>query len=134
MTNGALVVVWGQAVRGREQHALEVFTEVLAYYGRLQRAGEIDSFEPVALEPSGGTLAGFLIARGDAAQLQRIRLSDEFLRLSNRSLHVVDNFGVHGAYLGDDLQRLYANWGAQAQALTSSLAGAAGGAPSYQPT
>lgn len=133
MTNGALVMVWGQAVRGREQHALVVFNEVLGYFGRLQRAGEIDSFEPVALEPSGGTLAGFLLARGDPAQLQRIRLSDEFLRLSNRSLHVVDHFGVHGAHLGDDLQRLYANWGAQAQALTSTLADA-GSAPAYLPT
>lgn len=133
MTNGALVMVWGQAVRGREQHALEVFDEVLAYFGRLQRAGEVESFEPVALEPSGGTLAGFLLARGDPAQLQRLRLSDEFLRLTNRSLHIVDHFGVHTAFLGDDLQRLYANWGAQAQALTSTLAGAAGAAPSYQP-
>ncbi len=133
MTNGAVVLVWGQAVRGREQHALVVFNEVLGYFGRLQRAGEIDSFEPVALEPSGGTLAGFLLARGDPVQLQRIRLSDEFLRLSNRSLHVVDHFGVHGAHLGDDLQRLYANWGAQAQALTSTLADA-GGAPAYLPT
>jgi hypothetical protein len=135
MTNGALVVVWGQAVRGREQLALEVFGEVLAYYGRLRQAGEIESFEPIALEPSGGVLAGLLIARGDPARLQRIRLSDEFLRLSNRSLHVVDNFGVHTAHLGDDLQRVYANWGAQAQALTASLAGApiATGTPTYLP-
>lgn len=133
MSNGALVMVWGQAVRGREQHALEVFNEVLAFFGRLQQEGEIESFEPVALEPSGGPLAGFLLVRGDPAGLQRLRLSEAFTRLTNRSLHIVDDFGVHVGFLGADLQRLYADWGAQAQALTSSLAGRAA-APSYTPT
>jgi hypothetical protein len=132
MDQAALVVVWGQAVRGREQQALEVFGEALAYYGRLREAGEIASFEPVALEPSGGDLAGFLILRGEPARLNRIRTSEEFLRLNNRSLHIVDHFGVHTAYLGDALQRLYADWGSQAAALLTSQRPAAA-APAYTP-
>jgi hypothetical protein len=132
MDQGALVVVWGQAVRGREQQALEVFGEALAYYGRLQAAGEITSFEPVALEPSGGDLAGFLIIRGEAARLNRLRMSEEFLRLNSRSLHIVDHFGVHTAYLGDALQRLYADWGAQAAELLKPQRPAAA-MPAYTP-
>jgi hypothetical protein len=128
---GALVIVWGQAVRGREHQALEVFQEALAFYGRLQQAGEITSFEPVALEPSGGALAGLLVLRGDAARLQRLRTSEEFLRLSSRSMHIVDNYGVHTGFLGEALQRLYADWGAQAAALQSATTGA--DAPAYAP-
>ena len=132
---GALVVVWGQAVRGREHQALEVFQESLTFYGRLQQAGEITSFEPVALEPSGGTLDGFTLLRGDAARLQRLRASEEFLRLNNRALHVVDNYGVHTGFLGQTMQRLYADWGAQAVALQSARAGADASTytPAYAP-
>ena len=117
MPEAALFVGWGQAVRGREQQALQVFREVLEFYGRLQQAGEITGFEPVALEPHGGDLAGFLLIRGDRERLQRLRGSEDFLRLNNRALQVVDGFGVVTAFLGDDLQRLYADWGAQAAEL-----------------
>lgn len=117
MDDGALVIVWGQGVRGREQQALEVFNEVLEYHARMQKAGEISSFEPVALEPNGGTLAGFLVVRGDPAKLNRMRMSEEYLRLVNRSLHIVDHFGVNTGFLGESLQRLYADWAAQASSL-----------------
>jgi hypothetical protein len=128
---GALVIVWGQAVRGREHQALEVFQEALAFYGRLEKSGEITSFEPVALEPNGGTLAGFIVLRGDTERLQGVRMSEEFRRLNNRTLHIVDNFGVHTGFRGDALQRLYADWGAQAGALLSAKTGA--DAPAYVP-
>ncbi len=126
MDEGALVPAWGQAVRGRERQALQVFGEVLAYYERLRAAGEVTSFEPIALEPTGGSLAGLLIISGDLEKLSRLRVSEEFQRLSARTLHIVDHFGVYGAYLGPALQRVYATWGAEAAALTSDGVGAAG--------
>jgi hypothetical protein len=131
MSDGALVVTWGQAVRGREHQALEVFGEALAYYARLQAAGEIESFEPIALEPGGGTLAGLMVIRGDPEKLSRLRGSDEFLRLNNRTLHIVDNFGVHTGFLGQRLQQLYADWGTQSAALGAGQA--TNGTPSYAP-
>ena len=117
MAVGALFIGWGQAVRGREQQALAVFQEALQYYGRLQQQGDIDSFEPVALEPHGGDLAGFLLVRGDADKLARVRVSEEFIALNTRAGLVVDNLGVAGAFVGEDLQRLYADFGQQAAAL-----------------
>ena len=119
MPEAALFVGWGAAVRGREQKALQVFREALEFYGRLQQAGEITGVEPVALEPHGGDLAGFLLIRGDGERLQRLRASEEFLRLNNRALQVVEHFGVVTAFVGDDLHRLYADWGAQAAELGS---------------
>jgi hypothetical protein len=103
--------------RGREQKALELFQEALQYWERLRQAGEIESFEPVALEPHGGDLAGFLLAKGDPEKLARIRASDEFIALNTRGQLLVQNFGVVGAFVGEDLQRLFADFGKQAAAL-----------------
>ncbi len=117
MPEAALFVGWGPAVRGREQKALQVFEEAIAFYTRLQQAGEITSFEPVALEPHGGELAGFFLIRGEPERLQRVRASEEFLRLNNRAGLIVDHLGVVTAFVGDELRRLFADWGTQAAEL-----------------
>jgi hypothetical protein len=114
---GALFIGWGSAVRGREQKALEVFQEALEYYGRLQQQGDIQGFEPVALEPHGGDLAGFLLVKGESDKLAALRASDEFISLNTRAQLVVENFGVAGAFVAEGLQRLYADFGKQAAAL-----------------
>ncbi len=80
MAMGALFIGWGQAVHGREQKALEVFQEALRYSGRLQQDGEIQSFEPVALEPHGGDLAGFLLINGDPDPDTGARMHNRTLR------------------------------------------------------
>jgi hypothetical protein len=118
MAMGALFIGWGPAVRGREQKALEVFQEALTYWGRLQQQGEIDSFEPVALEPHGGDLDGFCVIKGDPDKLARLRATDEFIALNTRAQMVVENFGVAGGFIGEGLQSLYADFGKQAAALS----------------
>ena len=117
MASGVRFIGWGNAVRGREQQALQVFNEAMQYYGRLQQQGEIDSFEPFALEPHGGDLAGFLLVRGDPDKLSRLRTSEEFVRLNTRAGLVVDRFGVVSAFAGEDLNRLFADFGQQATEL-----------------
>ena len=118
MSMSALFIGWGAAVRGREQKALEVFQEAMQFYSRLQQQGEIQSFEPVALEPHGGDLGGFLLIKGDADKLARLRASDEFIALNTRGQMVVENFGVTGAFVGEDLQKLFADIAKQAAALS----------------
>lgn len=117
MAKGALFIGWGPAVRGREAKALQVFQEALQYYGRLQQAREIDGFEPFALQPHGGDLAGFLLVRGEHEKLARLLVNEEFVRLNTRAQLVVENFGVVLAHTGEDLQRLFADFGQQAAAL-----------------
>ncbi len=114
MANAALFIGWGAAARGREQKALQVFSEVLQFYARLQSEGRIESFEPVALEPHGGELAGFLLVRGSSEQLQGLRASEEFISMNNRGTLVVDHLGVVTAHVGEGLERLYADFGTQA--------------------
>ncbi len=100
MADAALFVGWGNAVRGRERTALNVFGEAIAFYTRLQQEGRIESFEPVVLEPHGGDLAGFFLVRGEREQLAQIRVSEEVFRLNARAELVVDGFGVVGAAVG----------------------------------
>jgi hypothetical protein len=117
MAKGALFVGWGPAVTGREQKAVSVFQEALDYYGRLQRAGEIDSFEAFLLQPHGGDLGGFLLAKGDLEKLAALQVKDEFVRLNGRAQLVVTNFGVVLAYTGEGLQALMADFAKNAAEL-----------------
>jgi hypothetical protein len=113
MAMGALFIGWGPAVRGRELKALEEFQEGLQFFGRLQEQGEIQSFEPVALEPHGGDLTGFLLIKGDADKLARLRASDDFIARITRAQIVLENFGVSGAFIGEGLQSLFEDFGKQ---------------------
>jgi hypothetical protein len=111
MAQGALFVGWGPVpVRGREQKAVEVFNESMQYYAQLQQQGEIESFEPVLLEPHGGDLGGFILIKGDQDKLNHLRFSDEFRRMINRGAAVIDEIGVVSAYVGDELNRFMQNY------------------------
>ena len=103
---------------GREQKALQVFNEAVHYWTSLQQQGDIESFEPVALEPHGGELLGLCLLRGAREKLNQLRFSEEFIRLNNRAGLVVANFGVVSGFIGEDLNRLFANFQAQTADLT----------------
>jgi hypothetical protein len=117
MAGEALFVGWGAVARGREQLALQVFQETIAYYSKLQEEGQIESFEPFLLTPHGGDLAGFLIMRGEQSALDSVRSSPEFLRVISRAGSVVDNVGVVTAYTGEALGQVMALFGEISQDL-----------------
>jgi len=118
MADSGLFVGFGAPVRGREQAAIKVFNEVSEYYARLQQQGEIDSFEPVLLEPHGGELDGFFLLRGDQGKLARVRGSEEFERLTVRGQLIVENIGVTGAVLGERLMSQMSVYIKQVEELT----------------
>jgi hypothetical protein len=60
-------------VRGREERALEVFNATLAFYGRCQNGGLIESFDVVLLSPSGTSINGYVRVHGSAEQLAALR-------------------------------------------------------------
>jgi hypothetical protein len=105
MADAGLFIGFGDPARGRESQAVELFNEVIAYYGRLQEEGEIESFEPVFLEPHGGDLNGFILIRGDAERLSALRVSEEFTQFTIRAGLIANSFGVVGADLSERLQR-----------------------------
>ncbi len=104
MADAGLFIGWGAPITGREAKGLEVLSESLAYYGRLQQEGAIESFETAILEPHGGDLQGFILLRGSEERLARLRSDDEFVRLLTRASLIVSQLGVTGATLGDGLE------------------------------
>jgi hypothetical protein len=108
--NAAIFIGFGPPVRGRERQAVQVFNEALQYYTQAQQQGEIDSFEPVLIEPHGGDLGGFILIRGDREKLNRFRSRPEFMRLTTRASTVVENTGVVNASIGEELNRLFSSY------------------------
>ena len=117
MADAGLFVGFGNPVRGREDQAVELFNETIGWYSRLQEEGEIESFEPVFLEPHGGDLGGFILIRGDAEKLSKLRVSDEFTQFTIRASLCVDSIGVVGADMGDRLRRQMAYYTEQIGAI-----------------
>ena len=118
MADSGVFVGFGLPVRGRERQAIQVFNETFEYYSRLQQDGEIESFEPVLLEPHGGELGGFFLLRGDQDKLARIVASEEFTRRTARGQLIVENLGVVSALLGDRLVAQLAQFAEQVEELT----------------
>jgi hypothetical protein len=106
-------------IPSRETVSFQVFAEAIQYFAGLQQRGEIENFEPIALEWHGGELSGFLLVRGDASKLQQLRYSDEFTRLITRGATVVQNFGVVSAWTGENVQHLLDSVQRDTQDLTS---------------
>jgi hypothetical protein len=90
MAGEALFLGWGQVVRGREQLALQVFQETVAYYTKLQEEGQIERFDAYLLDPHGGDLAGFFVIHGEQAALDAIRSHEGFRRVLVRAGSVID--------------------------------------------
>ena len=105
MADDALFIGWGPVVRGREQQAVEVFGETVAFWQQARDDGRIESYEPCFLQPHGGQLDGFVLIHGERAQLDRLIESDEFDRLLARANAVVDELGVVNAFCGEALAR-----------------------------
>ena len=104
MADAAVFVGFGQAARAREPQALELFARLMEFCSQRGERGEIESFEPVLLQPHGGDLAGFVLIRGSLEQLTALQTDEEFLRLSTRAGLVVDGFGVVPAFIGEGLR------------------------------
>jgi hypothetical protein len=94
MADRLLFVSWGGTVRGREERALEVFNAALAFYGRCQGEGRLESFDVVLLAPSGAGIRGYMRLNGSAEQLAALREDREFMRITADAELIVDDFAM----------------------------------------
>ncbi len=99
-----LFIGWNRPIPGRESQAIETFQSFLAYLGKQQNQGAIESFEPAFLGPHGGDLNGFVLVKGDRQKISTLRWSDEFLELATRANFNVQSFGLLPVQLGAELQ------------------------------
>jgi hypothetical protein len=101
MTEAALLMTWGQPVRGREKRANEQLRESVRYCRRLQQEAKIQRFEWAALTPPGEDLWGFVLLYGTPEQLDSLRRSEEFGRWVLRVSLVADRVRVLDATLDE---------------------------------
>jgi hypothetical protein len=104
MADAGIFIGWGPPIHGRESKGLEVLGEALAYYGKAEADGRIESHETVLVGPHGGDLSGFILVRGSDAQLAALRAEDDFARIVTRASLVVQNVGVTDAVLGGGME------------------------------
>jgi hypothetical protein len=117
MADFGLFIGFGAPAPGREVQAAKVFGEAMAYYGELQRNGDIESFEVAILEAHGGELGGFIMLRGERDRLASVRASAAFERISLRAAFAVDNLGIVSALLDGEAARFVG----QASSITADL-------------
>ncbi|HEY0631046.1 MAG TPA: hypothetical protein VGC98_03240 [Thermoleophilaceae bacterium] len=105
MADRALFIGWGEAVRGREERALEVFNEWVGMLGRMQSEGRIEGMDVTLLDAHGGELGGFFQVHGSAEQCAALQSDDEFRRAVIDATLIVDKFGVVSAVTGEGVSR-----------------------------
>jgi hypothetical protein len=110
MATDVLLMGWNRAVPGREALAAEHFQEFLGYLGGLQQAGEIESFEPVLLAHHGGDLNGFILIRGDGAQLNALQGTEAWVAHATRGGYNMEGFGTVRGVTGEGVGAWMAGW------------------------
>jgi hypothetical protein len=109
MLDSGLLISWGEIYPGREEQALlRLFSEVVAYGGKLLEEGRISGFEPFVLRAHGDLrdLRGFMIIRGTAEQIATLRRDDAFLAYVQRAKELMNDVGVDELYLGEALRHI----------------------------
>ncbi len=91
--NGAVVISWGTAVRGREAKSLEVFGKAIAQFDALAKAGRVHSHQEFLSRT--GTQNGFMLVTGDLDELTKILAEDDVLALTTAGSTICDNFRVN---------------------------------------
>ena len=79
MANQIIFLGWNRIVEGREQQAMKLFEKFMEFCGKLQADDIIESFEPALLAAHGGDLNGFIILRGEADKLAKVRQDDTYI-------------------------------------------------------
>jgi hypothetical protein len=103
MRTSGMLISWGEIYPGREEQALRLFTEVVAYHEKVLGAGRISGFEPFVLGVHGGGLRGFMIVRGTPEQITAVRHDDEFLGYVFRAQMLIKDLDVDELYFGEQL-------------------------------
>lgn len=95
----ALISTWGTPARGREGKALEVFMELMAFWGKHAADGKCEQPE-VFLSTDGSN--GIFVVKGKSDVLMEIEESDEAQRLVSKGHMIVENLTTRWYFVGDE--------------------------------
>ena len=105
--DAGLIISFGSVHSGREALAVEMFTDVSRFLGKLLADEKISSFKPYFF--ADGTLhdmIGFFLLEGHREDLDALRRDEEFLKMTLRAGAAVQNVRVHTMVAGSDAGRL----------------------------
>jgi hypothetical protein len=105
VAEAALLIGWGEVVRGREKAALRTYNEVMEYWSGLESDGRIENFDVAVLGPH-ARMGGFILARGTEQQIDNVRRSKEFRQMMARTRLFVDDLVAVDAYVDESLGQL----------------------------
>ncbi|MBV8236782.1 MAG: hypothetical protein JO075_13875 [Acidimicrobiia bacterium] len=93
MANGAIIITWGNPVRGREMQSLDVFGRALAYWDEQAKEGRIHGHhEYFALTGNATQRQGTMVVEGDLDQLVQLMVDEQNMRLLAEAGQIVENF------------------------------------------
>ena len=106
----AIVVSWSQVIPGREALAAELFANRIGYFEKCQKAGRLESWEPVLMSPHGGAPLGFFILRGTHENPLWVWDDEEFQQLNLRAMQCVADYSVLPAFRGTEAYEVLGMW------------------------
>ena len=110
--DGALMVSFGAVHTGREALAVELFTELSRYLGKLLADGKVSAFRPFFFaDGMMGDVLGFFLIEGRRDALDQLRREEEFVRMILRAGAASQNVRVHTLMAGSQAGRLVRLYG-----------------------
>ena len=106
-TSGALMLSFGAVHTGREALAVEMFTEVSRYLGKLLADDVVENFKPFFFaDGMQSDVSGFFIIEGQRERLDALRRREDFQRIILRTGAATANVRVHSLIAGTEAGRL----------------------------
>jgi hypothetical protein len=109
MMSNARVFFAGAPIPGREQKALQFFSEVIKFYTQKKDKGEIDIVESLVFDDFNAEFGGITIIRGDPDKLEKFSSSDEAVSFGHRGELLFKNFRMVRGFAGENMQWRLAN-------------------------
>jgi len=110
MASNVILFGWNRSIPGREKLSAQHFDEFVKYLSGLQQTGAIQMFDAVFLDIHGGDLNGFFLIKGDAAKLDALMSTTEWVtHMTRASLHL-DGAGAVRGVTGNELMERMARW------------------------
>jgi hypothetical protein len=110
MSGNVIVFGWRRPLPGREKISGQHFQDFLQYLGGEKQKGNIESFDCVLLEPTGGDLTGFFLIKGESGKLSALTGSPDWIQHMTRAILHLDNAAVWRGVAGDMVQERMEIW------------------------
>ena len=105
--DAALMISFGAVLPGREALAVELFTELSRYLGKLLADDVVNGFTPYFFaDGQMGDVVGFFLVRGRRLSLDDLRRGEAFQRMMLRAGAAVERVRVHTLVAGSQAGRL----------------------------